>query len=164
MLTTGSESLAITVVTMVPLTALGATMPRYTDWLNTGEKSFMSWRETNTKNTVRYCINIVNIDYSRKCWKKCTVWLEVTFSFTLILNFYFIVIFNFALLSTKLLNMVESLFSLLHTGEKKCNCCLHSRHLIYTWIEKFELICQYMNVESGIKGKITGRKLRVVFY
>jgi len=44
-LTAGSESLANTVVTMVPLTALGATMPRYTDWLNTGEKSFMSWRE-----------------------------------------------------------------------------------------------------------------------
>lgn len=65
MLTTGSESLAITVVTMVPLTALGATMPRYTDWLNTGEKSFMSWRETNTNNTVLYYLNIVNIDHTK---------------------------------------------------------------------------------------------------
>lgn len=44
MLTAGSESLAITVVTMVPLTAFGATMPRYSDWLKTGGKSFMSWR------------------------------------------------------------------------------------------------------------------------
>lgn len=43
-LTTGSESLAITVVTMVPLTALGATMPLYRDCPNTGEKSFMSCR------------------------------------------------------------------------------------------------------------------------
>lgn len=42
MLTAGSESLAITVVTMVPLTAFGATMPRYTERLNAGEKSFMS--------------------------------------------------------------------------------------------------------------------------
>lgn len=49
MLTAGSESLAITVVTMVPLTALGATMPWYTDWLNTGEKSFMSWRDKHTQ-------------------------------------------------------------------------------------------------------------------
>lgn len=36
-LTTGSESLAVTVVTMVPLTALGATMPLYRDCPNTGE-------------------------------------------------------------------------------------------------------------------------------
>lgn len=43
-LTTGSESLAVTVVTMVPLTALGATMPLYRDCPNTGEKSFMSCR------------------------------------------------------------------------------------------------------------------------
>lgn len=43
-LTTASESLAITVVTMVPLTALGATMPLYRDCPNTGEKSFMSCR------------------------------------------------------------------------------------------------------------------------
>lgn len=52
MLTAGSESLAITVVTMVPLTALGATAPRYTDWLNTGVKSFMSWGEINTHKNI----------------------------------------------------------------------------------------------------------------
>lgn len=44
-LTSGSESLAVTVVTMVPLTALGATMPLYRDCPNTGEKSFMSCRK-----------------------------------------------------------------------------------------------------------------------
>lgn len=55
-LTAGSESLARTVVTMVPLTALGATMPRYTDLLKTGGKSFMSWREINThKHTRWFC-------------------------------------------------------------------------------------------------------------
>lgn len=59
MLTLGSESLAFTVVTMVPLTALGATMPRYTDWLNTGGKSFMSWREI-TAHKYRVCISSVN--------------------------------------------------------------------------------------------------------
>ena len=58
MLTAGSESLAITVVTMVPLTALGATMPRYTDWLNTGEKSFMSWREIEYK---QHDVRILNM-------------------------------------------------------------------------------------------------------
>lgn len=61
MLTAGSESLAVTVVTMVPLKALGATRPRYTDWLNAGEKSFMSCSETNTRTRTQCGIAVVII-------------------------------------------------------------------------------------------------------
>ena len=46
-LTGGSWSSASTVVMTVPLSAFGATRPRYKAWVKTGEKSFMSWNKMN---------------------------------------------------------------------------------------------------------------------